>query len=345
MAASTLGKVAHMLYASQQSLNFVQLVEQFHATLARLEDTELSLRWHGQDAACLDLSAVRIILKKNDNPGEGYATGLTVAVEPAPNRADKEDTASFEETCSSVVEHLQRRYPASVTLWQTPPLPAPDSPAKRAFNSLPPLTEMPEVPASGRIAPLAAAEPDQPATDLAIVPKAAKPRTESTRSLAQMLTAPDTQTSLAQAGADQVNRPVPPRKRVDEKTRTRAQNARARFQARLAMPTAVSAPIPKDAEDLTPLSDSYEREFARVRVALNTVDAEPSPPQMSIPLRLTAHAMNASLILVWAPLGIAVMAYALAMGEDLRFSSRMAVVIGLFSAALDAPISHYMALI
>ncbi len=58
---------------------------------------------------------------------------------------------------------------------------------------------------------------------------------------------------------------------------------------------------------------------------------------LSTPMRLAVHAMNATLILVWLPLGAAAMAYSLVKGEDIRVSGRLMAVTGTFLAFAQSP--------
>ena len=84
-------------------------------------------------------------------------------------------------------------------------------------------------------------------------------------------------------------------------------------------------------------------ELARVRAALYMTEPTPVRSLPSTPMRLAAHAMNATLIVVWPPLGAAVMTYALLRGEDMKLSARLMVLTGLFSSALQSPMGQQMA--
>ncbi|MDZ4095508.1 MAG: hypothetical protein U1D35_11465 [Paracoccaceae bacterium] len=71
----------------------------------------------------------------------------------------------------------------------------------------------------------------------------------------------------------------------------------------------------------------------RVREALYTPtqdDAENAPPSAQI--RLAAHAVNATLVVVYLPLGAALMTYSLIRGGDMRMSSQAIALTGLFLA-------------
>lgn len=72
-------------------------------------------------------------------------------------------------------------------------------------------------------------------------------------------------------------------------------------------------------------------DLQRLRAALYDSDAEP-PPANSVPIRLAVHAMNATLIVVWLPLGAAAMTHGLLRGEDMRLASRLMVLTGTVGA-------------
>lgn len=57
----------------------------------------------------------------------------------------------------------------------------------------------------------------------------------------------------------------------------------------------------------------------------------------SVPMRLAVHSMNATLIMVWTPLGVAAMAYSVMRGEDMRRSAQLMVLTGMASAVLNSP--------
>lgn len=64
------------------------------------------------------------------------------------------------------------------------------------------------------------------------------------------------------------------------------------------------------------------------------------PRAASTAQRLTAHCFNATLILLWLPLGAALMVLALVRGEDLRLSGRLMAVAGTLFAMARSPLGH-----
>lgn len=60
----------------------------------------------------------------------------------------------------------------------------------------------------------------------------------------------------------------------------------------------------------------------------------------SVQMRLAVHAMNATLIMVWMPLGAAVMIHGMVRGEDMRLASRLMVLTGSVGALLQTPMGQ-----
>lgn len=106
--------------------------------------------------------------------------------------------------------------------------------------------------------------------------------------------------------------------------------------------SAEAAPEWQIANDTPDLPRERNAELARVRAALYP-PAEQAPPAQSIQLRLAAHAMNATLIVVYAPLGAAVMTYSLLRGEDMRISARLMVLVGLLAGFGQSNLGQNMA--
>ena len=79
-------------------------------------------------------------------------------------------------------------------------------------------------------------------------------------------------------------------------------------------------------------------ELFRLRAALYPVDEAP-PPHLSSPqMRLAAHTMNATLIMVALPVGAAMLTYSVLRGENMRLTSAALVVTGLASSLLQGPV-------
>jgi hypothetical protein len=106
-----------------------------------------------------------------------------------------------------------------------------------------------------------------------------------------------------------------------------------------AMPAPGSESKALAANDTPDLPRPKDEVLANLRLALYPVeDASDSKPSTQI--RLAAHCLNATLILVYAPLGAAVMTYSLLKGEDIRFSGRMMALVGTVVGLSQTPLGH-----
>lgn len=108
-------------------------------------------------------------------------------------------------------------------------------------------------------------------------------------------------------------------------------------------------PLPPMATDLIPANDQpdlprpRDEALIRLRDALYCETPAPEAPaeaSYSTQMRLAVHCMNATLILVWAPLGAAVMTYSLLRGENMRLSGRLMAVVGTMLALAHTPIGQ-----
>lgn len=88
----------------------------------------------------------------------------------------------------------------------------------------------------------------------------------------------------------------------------------------------------------------YRREEIQGRLRESFARAKPAPrPVQSLPQRLTAHCLNAALLMVYPPMGAAVMAYAMIKGEDLTLSARLVSVVGTLFAVSQTPFVQTLA--
>lgn len=81
-------------------------------------------------------------------------------------------------------------------------------------------------------------------------------------------------------------------------------------------------------------------ELIRLRAALYEDDDVERP---SVQMRLAVHAMNATLIMVWMPLGAAALVHGMVRGEDMRVASRLMVLTGSVGALMQTPIGQNLA--
>ena len=113
--------------------------------------------------------------------------------------------------------------------------------------------------------------------------------------------------------------------------------------AHLPAPEPAPQPALVPANDHPDLPRLCDAELARLRVALYPPGDPETVYAYSTQMRLAAHCMNATLILVWAPLGAAVMTYTVLKGENMRLSARMMAVTGTLFALAHSPVGQTMA--
>ncbi len=128
---------------------------------------------------------------------------------------------------------------------------------------------------------------------------------------------------------------------LDMVSRNDQTRATAQMPPRRIRPLAPPMPALIAANDRPDLPRPSDVDLARLRLALYPPD--PGAPAYTTQMRLAVHCMNATLILVWAPLGAAVMTYSLLRGEDMRLSARLMAVTGTMLALAQTPMGHTVA--
>lgn len=348
MNMSQFGTIAQLVYADKQPLNFARLVGDLHAILTQLYGPELTFEWDCEDIAFFDLPATRIALGWDEKPGKGYSACMTVSVGALPNTQPLLASPGHEDICSRIVEQLHSRFPALAILWHQTEEQLNSDLLDRLVDDLPPLMQLFPFEEPEWVADAMARQSPGRAVALRGAEVASEPVTKEAAPIAHPI--PEPLVVPAKPVADQAQ---PPRENSTElvhlKFSASSANTRARARARAkAQARTTATPRPEIANDRPALPPARDRDLTRLRDALYLTDPEEAavaPAAMSTQLRLTAHALNATLILVWAPLGAAVMTYSLLKGEDMKLSARMMVLTGLFATALGGPIGQHVAAI
>jgi len=302
-----LSTIAQILFESPSTLNYARVVAEMKQVLTRLKPDQLSITWDCDDLVFFDLAETRIALGFADL-AEGRGTScLSVSVGPRPGKAAPAADAAYDVLCSRIVERLQTRYRPIAVLWHQSEAVINADLLDRLTDALPaPEKILP--PIEGLINPL---------WDAAEATEAAQ---GSTRTIGRFPEPPQRST-LNGMGTPGLSEPA------------------AAFAARPTVPPANDAPTP-----LIP----HSAELARLRDALYPEAApQPTPvPQdapISTQMRLTVHALNATLIVVYMPLGAAVMTYSLLRGENIRLSGRLMALTGTLLAFAHSPFGQSVA--
>jgi hypothetical protein len=345
MTKAQSGTIAQMVYADKQPLNFARVVGDLHSILARFRGQELLFQWDCEDIAFFDLPDTRIALGWDDQPGKGYSACLTVSVGPLPQVPPLPGTEGHEEMCSRLVERLQGRFPATAILWHSSDEQLTGDLIDRLVEDLPPLMQLFPFREPDWVADAMARQSPGRAVALRGAEAAEEEQTDSSGSVHppqhEPVAAPEPVADLAQKRDEKRAKKVAP----NFSAKFAGTGVRARTKAKVKAATTLAEPAADAANDRPALPRARQGELARVREALYMVEPEVAPAKPSTQMRLAAHAMNATLIVVWAPLGAAVMTYSLLKGEDMKLSARLMVLTGLFATAIQSPMGQQMAAI
>jgi hypothetical protein len=84
------------------------------------------------------------------------------------------------------------------------------------------------------------------------------------------------------------------------------------------------------------LPRAHDAALGAMRAALYAAPPETPAERPSAQMRLAVHAMNATMLVIFAPVGLAAMAHGIVRGEDFRRSAQLMAVMGLFAAAFGS---------
>ena len=340
MSTPQLGTVAQLVYADKQPLNFARLVGDLHSILVQVYGPEVSFEWDCEDIAFFDLPAARIALGWDDRPGKGYSACMTVSVGTLPGISLSLANGGYEEMCSRIVERVHGLFPALAILWHQTEEQLTSDLLDRLIDELPPLMQL-----------FPFQEPDWVAHVMSRQSPGRAVALRGAKEISESDTATKEPAPIVQPTPMQVVEKVADvALKLDEKggelitLKFSGKSATARARARAkARACALASSLPEIANDRPTLPHPRNLELAQLRDALYQADPAEIPAPLSTQLRFTAHALNATLILVWAPLGAAVMTYSVLKGEDMKLSARLMVLTGLFATAFEGVSGHHMA--
>lgn len=367
MTPSVLSTIAQMLYPQEQTLDFARIVTEVERVLTRLRPDPVTIDWTCDDLVTFALADTRMLLawaefggtepgrstadrtadradtrrlaeprhmpdQRQTQPGlPRRAICLTIAIGPAttgPVRA--RDHAAL---CSQVVECIQSRFIPAAVLWREIPGRVEPEVVDALLASLPSLTLSPLT----SLPPVHAILDDVMRTDRA---KIASPQTP--RPVTQW---PTPQEIAAQPAAKPVVAAPRPAAPVEPTPLQIVPPSVAAVTVPAPKPPHLTAPAPDlmhVANDRPDLPYPPDAALARLRTALYPPKgvAEDCCAAPSVQMRLAAHCFNATLILVWVPLGAAMLTYTLLKGEDVRLSARLIAVTGTVLALIHSPLGH-----
>jgi hypothetical protein len=331
MPASDLSTIAQLLYPDVQTFDFARIVSDLEAVLRRLRGIEIEITWDCDDLVTFEVPQTRILLSWFE-AGTPEVTGcLTIAVGPGITAGKKPGKPKYEVMCSRLVERIQSRFPADSVHWRQIAGPVDTEYLSQLMETLPGA-------GSANLPPIDSILDTLSRADLHMAGlryKVPHPRSISTPELSRLAMDP-----AAVAAEDEARlRPVEPADVPEAGPRL------------ILVPASMSerATVPDFAEvanDRPDLPQEKSVELIRLRAALYptsepeiaVTNVEDGPVVYSTQMRLAAHCLNATLIVVWAPLGAAVMTYSLLRGEDMRLSSCLMAVAGTLFALAHSPV-------
>ena len=331
MASQDQSTIAQLLYPDVQALDFARIVAELEGVLQRMRGKDVEISWDCDDLVTFDVPETRILLSWSETEKRGIAGCLTVSVGPNPAATSIEGNPEHDVLCSRLVERIQGRFVPSSVLWHQVAGPV-------GADVVDELVEvLPEV-GGGSLPPIDTILDTLSRADLHMAELQSKPphpRSIRTPELSRMAMPPGLFAVLDEARPDlaEANKEKAWPKRHRKASSTVSHDVMPDF-----------AEAANDQPDL-PLPNNVE--LARVREALYPAPtpevAQSEGATYSTQMRLAAHCMNATLILVWAPLGAAVMTYSVLRGENMRLSSRLMAVAGTLFALAHSPVGQTVA--
>ena len=307
--STTQSTLAQLLYKTPPEINFVQVVGELEAILGRYPATHRALTWDRKDIAVFDIDGSRIVLG-----WQGALTGihgacLTVSVGHGPKASDTallaERRASL---CRLICDRLAARQPHDGVIWHD--IDAPVTP-----DLIEALLE--RLPRRGKPRPVG------------------EPAGEVDRLLARMSVELQTRVSQPVPNFEPPERTgfLPAALRPPEDWMLKVPEPRSEPAAPVALAVANDVPaVPR----------LHDEEAAVIRAALYPPEPEKQRAQTrpSTQMRLAVHAMNSTLILVYLPVGAAMLTYSLLRGENMRASTQAMVLTGLMMLASQTPLGQ-----
>ncbi len=315
MAQINHSTIVQLLFCTPPRMNFAGLVTELETALEQASAGRCDVNWDHDDIVMFEADGCRFILAYSQQPAQKIAACLTLAVGPADGFHDGTLPILTEAACRMIIDRLDLRYGPDQQQWHTLPgaigadeidalneaLANADTVAEPTEGTIVQIAEL--VPmltlkaGSDSDAPVDA--PLQEAAPVMALPMSGR-RFGATR----------------RQPADRTNTVVAP----DRFERALVRKLRATRPVVVAE-VAVAEEIANDRPDLPSTNDAV---IARVRAALYPPVEQPVPASNA--LRLAAHSMDATLIVVALPVGAAMLTYSLLRGGNANVSGRIMAI-------------------
>lgn len=309
-----LSTIAQMLFADGKAIDFARIVSELDSVLTRLRGKEVCITWDCDDLVTFEMPDTRIVLAWAEGGPHRAGGALTVSVGPGSTVVGDPSKNEHDVLCSRLVERILMRFEPSAVLWCQIEGPV-------DADMIDELTDaVPEI--ASALPPVESILDTLTKTDLRIAT-----RNNENRRIRSLSTPPLSAKPKPAKPAPEATKPA--KTAADKKVTLK--------------PNPVKPKPMVAANDRPRLPRTRSAELARVRLALYPPkEAEPDKPAHSTQMRLAAHAMNATLIVVWPPLGAAMMTYSVLRGENMQMSARLMAVAGTFYALAHSPIGQGM---
>jgi hypothetical protein len=121
---ATISTIAELVFVDTPVLNFARLVGDLDAVLRRFHPQDRTMLWDCDDIAIFDVPGTRIALAYTENPRQGVAASLLIAVGPSPTPAERRvgpsrahAVARHDVLCARLVDRMQARLAPHSTFW------------------------------------------------------------------------------------------------------------------------------------------------------------------------------------------------------------------------------------
>ncbi|MES2664707.1 MAG: hypothetical protein V4712_01330 [Pseudomonadota bacterium] len=323
--------IVQLLFCAPPRLNFASLVTELETALDQASAGRCDVDWDHDDIVVFQADGCRFVLALVMQPSQEFAACLTLSVGPAEGFHERNLPILTEAACRMIINRLDLRYSPDDQRWHTVAGVIGADEIDALHEALAEADRK-----SGQTSPIA---------DIAyLVPKLTQKAAVDSGEDVQI---PDAE-PVAFGGQDPNIRHVYPVKVSNRAAKETARSSLvphdkferalirklhaahvdhvAEVAVEVAASRALAPEVANDRPDLPVAPGENEQVIRRVRAALYPV-AE-APPRVSTPLRLAAHSMDTTLIIVALPVGAAMLTYSLLRGGNANVSGRMMAITG-----------------
>ena len=283
--------IAQFVFDRDPALNLPLLVRELDAAVGRSGAGARRVTWDCEDLVFVDLDGVRFTLSYTGEPLPGLPSSLMISVGPGPDRDHfATDRRRYEDLCHLIADRLRNRFTPRETLWHQVAGPVTADLVDDIFDRLP------DFAADANLHPLA-----RPLTRAAPPGKPFRAFPEAD---------PDMPVSFVEKALAI---------KAAKAERARATLSRVAEVARSVAP-APQRPAQRANQPVT-ASRSSAQDLDRVRAAL--YPSQPETPAQDVRMRLAASTLDVTLMVVYLPMGAAMLTCSMLRGGNVTNSARV----------------------